>query len=268
MKKINSSNKTAKALNLFARNAGKPELDLAILAEGNAATFDQKNNRFLVKASGVFMSNCKDSDWVWLDLFDCIEVIEQAHRGGITQKLIARLNEILHAGKTISGEKKKASIETLVHAVAFKLLDATWSLHTHPTAVVSLASNKNGAAYYEASIFPDETVLCGPKPLFLPFAEPGLDLGLGFYRGIKKFQSQNGYNPGQIILGNHGLCTAGKGAEETFAMTLMSVKAARVRINSLSTGGKLNFISNQMANQIAFRPDEVARRAKLVNENK
>lgn len=260
--------KVTKELNDFARNAGKPELDLSILAEGNAATFDRSRNRFLVKASGVFMSASKESDWVWLDLDDCIEVIEAADRNGISQKLVKRLNEILYAGKTDSGKKKKASIETLVHAVAFKLLDATWSLHTHPTPVVSLASNKKGKQYYEASVFPDETVLCGPKPLFLPFAEPGLDLGLGYYQGIKRFQSENGYNPGQIILGNHGLCTAGKGADETFAMTLMAVKAAKVRINSLSTGGKLNFISNQMANQIAFRPDEVARRAKLVNENK
>ena len=135
--------KVTKELNDFARNAGKPELDLAILAEGNAATFDRSRNRFLVKASGVFMSASKESDWVWLDLDECIEVIEAADRNGISQKLVKRLNEILHAGKTDSGKKKKASIETLVHAVAFKLLDATWSLHTHPTPVVSLASNKD-----------------------------------------------------------------------------------------------------------------------------
>ena len=43
----------------------------------------------------------------------------------------------------------------------------------------------------------------------------------------------------------------------------MAVKAARVRIGALSAGG-ISFVPNDMAEKIAFRPDEVKRRADLV----
>jgi rhamnose utilization protein RhaD (predicted bifunctional aldolase and dehydrogenase) len=64
-------------------------------------------------------------------------------------------------------------------------------------------------------------------------------------------------------LGNHGLCTFGIGSEEAFATTKMAVKAARVRIGAISAGG-IAFVPGDMAEKIAFRPDEVKRRADLV----
>jgi rhamnose utilization protein RhaD (predicted bifunctional aldolase and dehydrogenase) len=161
--------------------------------------------------------------------------------------------------------QKKASIETLVHVVAFHLLDSSWSLHTHPTPVVSLAASVNAAEHYSGTVFPDESVICGPIPLYLPYDEPGLSLGLGFYAGAIKYKEQYGMNPRQIILGNHGLCTFGNGKEEALATTQIAVKAARIRLGALTAGG-INFIPNSAAQTIAFRPDEIARRALLTGD--
>ena len=68
-------------------------------------------------------------------------------------------------------------------------------------------------------------------------------------------------------LGNHGLCTFGNASNEALGTTKIAVKAARVRLGALSAGG-INFIPEQMAEKIAFRPDEVKRRADLMQENK
>ena len=219
-----------KDLNELAVAAGSPAEDLTILAEGNAAAFDKSSGKFLVKASGVIMGSAKEEDWVWLDLQPCIEILEAASKKGSTPELTDDLNKILKIGKTDKGEVRKASIETLVHVVAFHLMDSTWSLHSHPTPVVALAASKDGAKHYATSVFPDETVMCGPTPLFLPFAEPGLELGLGVYQGVKEFQQKHGRNPGQIILGNHGLCTFGNASMEALGTTKIAVKAARVKI--------------------------------------
>ena len=124
-----------KDLNELAVAAGSPAEDLTILAEGNAAAFDKEAGKFLVKASGVIMGSAKEEDWVWLDLQPCIEILEAASKKGSTPELTDELNKILKIGKTDKGEIRKASIETLVHVVAFHLMDSTWSLHSHPTPV-------------------------------------------------------------------------------------------------------------------------------------
>ena len=259
--------KILEELNLLANNAGKPEEDLTIMAEGNAAVFDKASGKFLVKASGVVMGEAKLEDWVWLELQPCVDILKAAAQKGASSELTDELNKILKVGITPNGQTRKASIETLVHVVAFELMGQSWSLHSHPTPVVALASSKDGAKHYSASIFPDETVMCGPTPLFLPFAEPGLELGLGVYKGVRNYQEKYGRSPGQIILGNHGLCTFGNASNEALGTTKIAVKAARVRLGALSAGG-INFIPEQMAEKIAFRPDEVKRRADLMQENK
>lgn len=257
----------AEEISDLAVRAGAPEADLTILAEGNAAVLDAANDRFLVKASGVVMGEATAEDWVWVSLSKSVEILEAAHKSGRTPALDSALDAILKSAVTPSGVTKKASIETLVHVVAFHLLESSWSLHTHPTPVVALAASKDAAAHYSGTVFPDESVICGPIPLYLPYDEPGLSLGLGFYSGALKYREQYGMSPRQIILGNHGLCTFGHGKEEALATTQIAVKAARVRLGALTAGG-INFIPNSAAQTIAFRPDEVARRKLLTGDSK
>ena len=256
-----------KNLTNLSLRVGDPAADLTILAEGNAGAVDLENDRFLVKASGVIMCKATEEDWVYLPLSKCIEILEDANKNGISQKGDKALDDLLQNSVTPNGTKRKASIETLVHVVAFHLMGAKWSLHTHPTPVVALASSKDGPAHYAGTLFPDESVTCGPNPLFLPYAEPGLTLGLGVYQGVAKFMDEHGRAPGQIILGNHGLCTSGSGVDEALATTEIAVKAARVRIGALSAGG-ISFLPQSAAEKIAFRPDEVARRKLYAKENK
>ncbi len=257
----------AEEISDLAVRAGAPEADLTMLAEGNAAVLDAANDRFLVKASGVVMGEATAEDWVWVSLSKSVEILEAAHQSGRTPALDSALDAILKSAVTPSGVTKKASIETLVHVVAFHLLESSWSLHTHPTPVVALAASKDAAAHYSGTVFPDESVICGPIPLYLPYDEPGLSLGLGFYSGALKYREQYGMSPRQIILGNHGLCTFGNGKEEALATTQIAVKAARVRLGALTAGG-INFIPNSAAQTIAFRPDEVARRKLLTGDSK
>ena len=255
----------ARDLTELSRKAGSPLADLTIQAEGNAAVFDRSNNRFLVKASGVVMGNAKEEDWVWLELGPCVEILEDARKNGSSEKLTAALNAILASSKNSDGQVRKASIETLVHVVAFHSMGVDWSLHTHPTPVVALAASKDGASHYSGTVFPDEAVMCGPVPLFFPFANPGLDLGLGVYEGVLEYQGKYGRNPGQIILGNHGLATFGVGASDALGTTEIAVKAAKIRLGALGAGG-IEFVPKDAAEAIAFRPDEILRKRLLERE--
>ncbi len=251
-------------LTKLAIAAGDPAADLTIVAEGNAAVYEPSSNRFLVKASGVVMGKATLDDWVYLDLAKCAQVLVDANKQGVTKKLDKAFDQILKTSKTPNGMIKKASIETMVHVVAFDLMGATWSLHTHPTPVVALAASKDGAKHYKATVFPDEAVVCGPVPLFLPYADPGLALGLGVYQGVIKYQKKHERSPGQIILGNHRLCTFGSASGEALSTTQIAVKAARVRLGALSAGG-IKFVGKKQAAAIAYRPDEILRRKMLAD---
>ena len=112
----------AEEISDLAVRAGAPEADLTILAEGNAAVLDAANDRFLVKASGVVMGDATAEDWVWVSLSESVEILEAAHKNGSTPALDSALDTILKSAVTPSGVSKKASIETLVHVVAFHLL--------------------------------------------------------------------------------------------------------------------------------------------------
>ena len=87
--------KILEELNLLANNAGKPEEDLTIMAEGNAAVFDQASGKFLVKASGVVMGEAKLEDWVWLELQPCVDILKAAAQKGASAELTDELNKIL-----------------------------------------------------------------------------------------------------------------------------------------------------------------------------
>ncbi len=161
-------------LTQLAKITGAPEADLTIVAEGNIAVLEPGTNRFLVKASGVVMGNATEDDWVYLDLDRCAQILIDADKKGVTDKLDKAFDAILKESVTPNGKVRKASIETMVHVVAFHLMGATWSLHTHPTPVVALAASKDAAKHYSGTVFPDEAVVCGPVPLFLPYESPGL----------------------------------------------------------------------------------------------
>ena len=251
----------------LAKITGAPESDLTIVAEGNIAVVEPGKDRFLVKASGVVMGAATDDDWVYLDLAKCSQLLVDAHKQGVSKKLDQAFDQILKSSTTAQGKVRKASIETMVHVVAFALMDATWSLHTHPTPVVALAASKDAAKHYSGTVFPDEAVVCGPVPLFLPYESPGLALGLCVYKGVLKYQKKYERSPGQIILGNHGLCTFGSVSNEALSTTQIAVKAAKVRVGALSSGG-INFIPKKDAEAIAFRPDELLRRKMLAEQKK
>lgn len=262
-----SATLVSKELTDLARKAGAADADLVILAEGNCAYFDSATGRFAVKASGAVMGNAQNDDWVWLDLGNVIDVLDDALNNGVTPEREARLNTLLADAVTADGQKRKASIETPLHAIAFHLLGVSWSLHTHPTPVVALASSKKAREHFERAVFPEEAVMCGAEPLFTPYADPGLAVGCVIYEHTKKYLAQKGVTPGQMVLANHGLATFGNSASEALSTTQMAVKASRIRLGALAAGG-IEFMPAAGAQSMVNRQDAKSHRQQLMDDLK
>jgi rhamnose utilization protein RhaD (predicted bifunctional aldolase and dehydrogenase) len=233
----------------LSHRLGAVDQDLVVLAEGNTSVA-LSDGTFFVKASGARLAEVSENDFARLRLAPLVEALIDGAQ--------ADAGEVLTAARI---EGATPSIETFAHAAAIGLGGAQWVAHTHPTALVALLCSSGGEeALLAGPLFPDEAVVCG-APLYLRYAEPGVELG----RAVARLVSQHVRFPRTVLLGNHGLFALGASAAEAEAVTVMAAKAARVRVAALIAGG-LRPLPASSAAELEKRADEVERRARLVGE--
>jgi rhamnose utilization protein RhaD (predicted bifunctional aldolase and dehydrogenase) len=242
----------------LSRRLGEPARDYVILAEGNtSARIDQRS--FWVKASGTHLERADPAAFVALELAPLLALLRgDEDLGG--RDLRGALRAARPGGQTGGPDP---SIETFVHAVCLELGGAGFVAHTHPTALNRLLCARDAETLLAEPLFPDEVVVCGPAPLFVPYAEPGLPLGRALLAGFGSFLEAHGEPPRTVLLGNHGLVALGDSAAEAAAVTAMAVKAARIRLGTLLAGGPRPLTGEQAA-VLTSRQDERDRRRRLI----
>jgi rhamnose utilization protein RhaD (predicted bifunctional aldolase and dehydrogenase) len=237
---------------------GDPAKDYVILAEGNTSTRIDHGSMW-VKASGVRLEHATGADaFVAVRL----EPLMRALRGEDRVR-DADLPHLLADARI--GEPpgdRRPSIETFVHAICLELGAAEFVAHTHPTAVNRLLCARDAESLYRGVLFPDEAVVCGPVPLFVPFGEPGLPLGRIMLDRFQAFLDEHGAPPRLVLLANHGIVALGSTPAEVAAITAMAVKGARIRSGTLAAGGPA-LLDAELAARLFGREDEQARRRGL-----
>ena len=153
-------------------------------------------------------------------------------------------------------------METTFHALALTLGEANFVGHTHPTAVNSILCSQKAEEAIAGRLFPDEIVVCGPGPAYVPYTDPGLPLAQAIKGAIVRYQDENGRSPKVILMQNHGLIALGKTADEVLRITAMYVKTARIILGTYALGGP-KFLTNADVARIDSRPDEHYRRKML-----
>ena len=111
-------------------------------------------------------------------------------------------------------------------------------------------------------LFPDQIVVLGRRPLFVPYIDPGLALARRVRDDLATHVARHGEPPKVIYLGNHGLFALGQTPEHVLQITAMAVKASRVLAGALAAGG-VSALAEAEADRIDARPDEHYRRAAL-----
>jgi rhamnose utilization protein RhaD (predicted bifunctional aldolase and dehydrogenase) len=238
---------------------GDPAKDYVILAEGNTSARSD-DGAFWVKGSGVRLEHAKGPEAFVAMALEPLMAALRGDRGGD-----ADLKRVL-AEARVGGQSGDLapSIETFVHAVCLAVGGARFVAHTHPTAVNALLCARDAEALYRGVVFPDEAVVCGPVPLFVPYGEPGLPLGRLLLARFEAFVAERGGPPRLVLLGNHGIVALGATAAEVAAISAMAVKAARVRVGTQAAGGP-SFLSPEQADRLAGREDERVRLERLAS---
>jgi rhamnose utilization protein RhaD (predicted bifunctional aldolase and dehydrogenase) len=235
---------------------GRPEMDFAILGEGNTSAL-LDDDTFYVKASGHELRTIKADGFTRVSRQKVLSILEKDDVTDDDVKTClrdARLDE--KAGHP--------SVEAVLHAICLGLDGVNFIGHTHPTAINSLTCAQDFFSAVQGNIFPDQIVVCGPAPVVVPYVDPGIPLARKVMELIEKYMDEYREVPKVILMQNHGLIALGRTAQQVENITLMAVKAARILLGTYALGGP-NFMSQEAVSRIHTRPDELLRR-KLIGE--
>lgn len=233
----------------------RPDRDLVILGEGNtsAAVGD---GTFYVKASGTQLPQATPASFVRLHIEATAAIADQEHLSDDAFKAA------LDATKVDPGDARRPSTETVLHAIALGEFGARFVGHTHPIAVNAIMCSVAAEEALRGRLFPDEIVVCGPAPAYVPYTDPGFELARQTRQVLRRYADEYGLPPRVVVMQNHGLIALGGSAQEVDSITDMFVKTCRVLAGTYAFGGP-HFMSAGNADRIHTRPDEVYRRREL-----
>lgn len=244
----------------LTRALGEPSRDCVIIGEGNTSARVDANT-FLIKASGQQMETIEPAGLVAVQLEAILGLLNASPAPTVEeQKATARAAKLDAAAPD-------PSIEVTFHALLLAECGARFIAHTHPTSVVQILCSPRTAEFAARRTFPDEAVLCGPRSVFVEYADPGLPLAYAIRDGVRAYMQEEGEAPRVILLQNHGLIALGQTAREALNITMMTIKAARIFAGAAALGGPV-FLSDEDVRHIIRRPDEIYRRDQFARSNR
>lgn len=243
------------ALVQMSLELGRPERNLVMLGEGNTST-TVGDGSFWVKASGAQLPSATHESFVRLWL-EPVCALADAHEMGD-----AAFKAALDDAKVDPSDKRRSSTETVLHALALTEFEAKFVGHTHPIAVNAIMCSVAAEQAIAGRLFPDEIVVCGPAPAYVPYTDPGLPLAKKVREVCRQYVDEWAVPPKVIVMQNHGLIALGSSPQEVESITAMYVKTCRVLAGTYTFGGP-HFMSAANVDRIHTRPDEAYRRRAL-----
>ena len=238
---------------------GEPARDLAVLAEGNTSEL-LGDGRLVVKASGAGLTHATDDDFVVTDVDEVMGVVDDPRA---TQADLSRLLVAAGTDRPGGAGPRRGSIEAVVHAAVHAAAreggvdTMPFVGHTHPTEVVGLLSSVRAEEAWSRLVYSDEAVVVG-RPLFVPYATPGIDLGRVYARALRAYVTDHRALPQLVLLANHGIVAIAPTTAGVEAVSTMAVKGARVRTAAYAVGGIAPLSEDQVTK--FFARDDIAER--------
>lgn len=239
----------------MSQAVGDPQLDAAILGEGNTSALEEDGS-FWIKASGTCLATMTRDQFVHLDRATVLGLLNEA---GVDEN---RLNAVYQSAKLDVTQSARPSVETVFHALLLGYPGVRFIAHTHPTAVNALTCSLGWPQVLEGRLCPDECVVLGPDSVFIPYIDPGVILARAIRDGVDAYAQRHGAAPKVIYMQNHGLVALGRSDRECVNITHMAIKSARMRRGALGAGG-LKPLSQTVVGGLLGRPDEQYRQRLL-----
>ena len=227
----------------LSRYAGS-RFDL-VQASGGNTSVKLDGERLLIKASGVHLSEVNEMDgYVSIQYPRIVEILNNKDLSSIstkTEREAVAAGLVMAATETIR-PSYRASIEVFLHAMHRKFV-----LHTHPIAVNMIVCQKNWNEHLKTH-FPDA--------LLVPYATPGIELGVLLNSSIVDKDIRSESLPKVIFLQNHGLIINSDSKDEVARLTeevvLTCEKICGVDLSKYRGTSKLNeFVGSNLVSYLS-----------------
>jgi rhamnose utilization protein RhaD (predicted bifunctional aldolase and dehydrogenase) len=252
---MSNSDQTLSSLVEMSRALGDPARDLVILGEGNTSALCD-DGTFWVKASGTELRTIDPEGFVQLYLEEVCALADGPDLGD------EGIKAALDRAKVDNMAVRRPSVETVLHALTLAEAGASYVGHTHPVAVNALTCSRAVEEAVHGRLFPDEIVVCGPAPAYVPYTDPGLPLARAVREAYQRYADTWAQPPKVVLMQNHGLIALGASPQEVENITAMYVKTCRVLAGTYAFGGP-RFLRDEDVQRIHTRPDELYRRQQL-----
>lgn len=172
-----------------------------IQAGGGNTSLKTPDGSLWVKGSGIQLANVtKEKGFCQLNRSALCTLLAELETHSDWEKGRLDTFAIDEAQKAVQSGSGRPSIETLLHAQM-----NAYTLHTHPIALVRLASQADWQTVFNRLY---------PEALCVAYETPGAALALALHQGL-----QQKPNTRIVLLQNHGLIVSTDSAEETMALT-------------------------------------------------
>ncbi len=192
------------------------EFGTDIYVKGGGGNTSFKNATTLwVKPSGTTLSGLTEKTFVAMnrakinELYAAETPVEPAAREELVKNLMAA---------AVENDAGRPSVEAPLHNV----FEATYVVHTHPSAVNGMTCAKNGR-HICAKLF--------PHALWVDYIDPGYTLCMEVRKCIEVYKVKHGKEPTILVLKNHGIFVSANAAAEIralYAHVMASLNAAYV----------------------------------------
>lgn len=232
----------------MSRYLGNPARPYAILGEGNTSARIDADS-FYVKASGTTLATISEDGFLPVSISKVTAILDDPNATD------EDVDQVLRASILREGEKRKPSVETMLHALLLQFPEYEYIGHTHPVATNSLLCSHISREAVAGRICPDHIVMMGAKSVYVPYVDPGLALAREVRAQVNRFIDEEGYLPKCIMLENHGFFALGKSPREICNIHDMAEKISQILVGCYSAGGP-RFMSEADVERIDTRPDE------------
>lgn len=232
----------------LSRYLGDPDKPYAILGEGNTSARVDEDS-FYVKASGTSLVTIDANGFVLVSKSAMLNLLDDASAND--DDVTSALKDALIDKK----ERRRPSVETMLHALLLDIPEYAFVGHTHPVYTNMLLCSKVAEEAFSHRIFPDQIVSMGHRNVFVPYVDPGLPLAREVKRRLDRFIEEEGMLPKAIVMQNHGFIAMGDSPKAVSSCTDMSEKASQILVGAYAIGGP-NWMRPQDVDRIFTRPDE------------
>ncbi len=219
----------------------------------------------MVKASGAGLAAATAADFVVVDVDEVMAVVDDptTDQDDLSAVLVAAGTD-----RPRGAGPRRGSIEAVVHAAVHRVARDAGVVTRRvssdtPTPLRSWGCSPASARRRRGPdiVYSDEAVVMG-RPLFVPYATPGLALGRLYAVALRAYVEHNGALPQLVLLANHGIVAIAPTTAGVEAVSTMAVKGARVRATAYAVGGVAP-LSDADVEKFFARDDIAERRANL-----